>query len=307
MEVPTGFTEVEAHGFYIITRPAYYKLAVSLAERDPERVLSDSARRPEPDRASAGGNGGGMRGRGAHVELPGEGGETLILKKNRRGGLYGRFVGDLHKNDYQAVAEVMLSETAWKKGVPVALLAFAMSAPAAPTGRRAAYRRGYSASIRVPGARSLMEWLESPISSNERRAVLEATAHAVARAHDRGFQHGDLNLGNILVVRSEQREYSAWFVDLAHSTLGGTLRVKPRVENLVRLYRSAEKWLPGIGQRNLVRFMRAYTRGDRVETRRYFEAAARHRTSLFLHRLGWRIGGKRRQADVRPPSAPAGR
>ena len=287
MELPTGFLETTAHGFYIVTRPVYHKLALSIAERDPERVLTEAA----PSGAPA-----PLQGRGPWIELRGEGADTIIFKKQRRGGLYARLRGDIHRDDYRAVSEVFLSETAWKKGVPVALTAFALSGPAGE-GRMASYRRGYCASIKLPGARSLMDWLSSPATTQtERRLVMAAAAQAVGRAHDRGFQHADLNLGNILVVRSEQGDYTGWLIDLAGSRLSGTLRFKPRLENLARLYRSAEKWMPATpgdaGRRRfrqVVFFLRAYTARERGMARRYLEAAGRYRASLLIHRLGWKL------------------
>jgi len=302
VEIPIGFVSAEANGFQIVTRPVYYKLAISIAERDPETLLAQQEGPAEP-----------MRGRGARLELPGEGGETVILKKQRRGGLYGRFFGDIHKSDYHALSEIGLAESAWKKGVPVALLAFAMSAPAGE-GRLAGYRRGYCASIKVPGARNLMEWLGDSGDERERRAVIVCVAHAINRAHNRGLKHGDLNLGNILVVKSEQGEYSAWLIDLAHSTLGGALPLKPRVENLVRLYRSAEKWLPAEGGadarrriREIVRFLRAYTDREPGAVRQYLAEAARHRASLFMHRVSWKARPEARRARQARPRAAADR
>ncbi|HKY33844.1 MAG TPA: lipopolysaccharide kinase InaA family protein [Candidatus Polarisedimenticolia bacterium] len=300
MEVPTGFIEAEANGFFIVTRPVYHKLAVDLAAADPEKVL-----------AGAHAPAGAMEGRGARLELPGEGGDVLILKKQRRGGLYAKLRGDIHRDDYHAVSEVILSETAWKKGVPVALMAFALSAPAG-AGRLASHRRAYSASIKLRGARSLMDWLTDPtVTGSGRRAVLRAAAHAVNRAHDRGFEHGDLNLGNILVVKSEQGDHTGWLIDLAHSKLGGTLRPGPRVRNLVRLYRSAEKWLPAATPqeirrrgRDVVFFLRAYSGREKGQVRRLLAEARRSSASLFLHRLGWKVT---RSAGVRRSSAPAGR
>jgi hypothetical protein len=301
MEVPTGFIEARSNGFYIITRPVYYKTAVALAESDPETALTTAM------------PAGAMQGRGGRLEIPGEEGEILILKKQRRGGLYGRWRGDVHRDDYHAVSEVMLSETAWKKGVPVALLAFALAAPAGE-GRLAAYRRGYCASIKLPGARSLMEWLTTPdLAETERRAVLRAAATAINRAHDRGFYHGDLNLGNVLVVRSQQGEYGGWLIDLAHSLIGGSLRLRPRVKNLVRLYRSSEKWLPPVSEaearrrgREIVRFLHHYAGGDRAAMRTLLGEARRSRLSLMLHRLGWRATGAG-SPRVSRSSAPAGR
>src|SRR5262245_29969843 len=127
--MPTGFVETEAHGFYIITRPAYYRIALEVAQRDPEKLLP--AESPQKTARP-------MQGRGPRIELPGKGGETIILKRQRRGGLYRRLMGDVFRDNYQSVSEIFISETAWKKGVPMALLAFAMSAPAGES-RRATY------------------------------------------------------------------------------------------------------------------------------------------------------------------------
>lgn len=283
MEVPTGFVEAEANGFQIFTRPYYYDEAVSIARRDPETVLAEGARGDSTDALP-------MRGRGRVIELSVGDGETLIFKKKRRGGLYGKLMGDVFKNDWQAASEVALSETAWKKGVPVAQVAFAMWAPAGE-GRLASYRRAYLASIKVPGARSLMEWIEGESTPGELREVLRAAGETVVRAHERGFYHADLNLGNVLISRSEQGEYSAWLIDLNNSQLGRNLRFNRRLDNLMRLYRSAEKWAPAdppVRLRQAARFMRGYAKGDRIEARRYFQAAARYRASLMLHRLSWR-------------------
>ena len=69
----------------------------------------------------------------------------------------------------------------------------------------------------------------------------------------------------------------------------------PRLDNLMRLYRSAEKWLPEPDMRrrfrDVVSFLRDYTSREPGEVRRYLEGAAKHRTSLFLHRLGWKASG----------------
>lgn len=298
MEIPTGFMELHAHGFRIITRPVYHDKAVELARQDPEKLLA-SAAAPGP-----------MQGRGSRLLLPGESGETILIKKNRRGGLYGKLRGDVHRGDNQALAEVIISENAWKKGVPAGLLAFVMSAEAGP-GRLASWRRAYSAAIVVPGARNLMEWLSEPLTTAQRRGVLTAAAESIRRAHDCGLTHGDLTLGNIIVTCSDQGEFNATLIDLTHSSLGRVLVYKSRVANLVRLYRSAQKWLPEADtrrrQREVVRFLRSYTKRERGETRRYLRMASGHRGSLFLHRLSWKAGGGPAGRVRRRSSAPAGR
>ncbi|HEY3176387.1 MAG TPA: lipopolysaccharide kinase InaA family protein [Candidatus Polarisedimenticolia bacterium] len=284
MEIPTGFMETRAHGFYIVTRPVYLKIALDVASRDPETILAGAA---QP---------GAMEGRGPRVELPGEGGESIILKKQLRGGLYRKFRGDTYRSDYHAILEVVVSERAWKKGVPVGQLAFAMAAPEGP-GRLASYRRAYSAAIKVPGALNMMERLSSTSSVPERRAVLTAAAEGIRRAHDRGMEHGDLNLGNILITKSGRGEHGALLIDNGRSELGRVLLFRPRLRNLVRLYRSAQKWLPDPDprrrSREVVLFLRAYANRERGEVRKYLEAAGRYRASLFMHRLAWRTGRTR--------------
>jgi len=268
---------------------------VALAQADPETALA----REEASLAT-----GGMQGRGVRVEIPMEGGETLILKKKRRGGLAARLMGDVYRREYEALAEVMLSELAWKKGVPVAPIAFAMAAPTGE-GRLRSGWRAYEASVKVQGAHSMMEWLSMPLPHARRREILSAAGACVQRAHNRGFQHGDLNLGNILVSCSERGEYGGLLIDLAHSVIGRPLAFNPRVDQLVRLYRSAEKWLPETPARRLADclvFLRAYTAGDRAEVKRLLEAAARHRGSLMLHKLGWKVSGR---GAVRQPRAGA--
>ena len=301
MELPTGFTEVREGKFLIFTRPVYYELAVSIARQDPETLLTRAAH------AQGNGSSGDApdsrkvpSGRGSVVELPAEGGTSLILKKSRRGGLYGRFKGDVHRTDYEATVELFLSETAWKKGVPVALVGFVMAAPAGE-GKLASLRRGYCATIKVEGARSLMDLLAAPMPLAKRRLVIGAAAEAVAKAHNRGFEHGDLNLGNILIVKTDQGDYGGWLIDLGHSTIGGTLRMGPRLRNLMRLYRSAEKWLPPRDEaerrmrgRDVVRFLRAYTGRRPGDVRRHLEGLSRRRASLLLHRIGWKAMGPSR-------------
>src|SRR5262245_30327055 len=110
LETQTGFMQLDAHGFHIVTRPAYHDKAVELARQDPEKLLAQAAP-PGP-----------MQGRGSHLMMPGESGETILLKKQKRGGLYGKLRGDIHKSDREALAEVIITENAWKKGVPVGLL-----------------------------------------------------------------------------------------------------------------------------------------------------------------------------------------
>jgi hypothetical protein len=60
----------------------------------------------------------------------------------------------------------------------------------------------------------------------------------------------------------------------------------------MRLYRSAEKWLPDENlQRRLrhaTRFLRAYTSRDPGQVRRYVGASSRYGMSFFLHRLSWK-------------------
>ncbi|RXN83918.1 3-deoxy-D-manno-octulosonic acid kinase [Achromobacter aloeverae] len=195
-------------------------------------MLYDAARisRPGPDlfdpaaygdRAEAVAAGGRQAAWFVHGEF-GEG----VLRHYRRGGLVAR-ISDrgyfwLGGDRTRSFMEFRLLESLSAQGLPV-------PAPVAA----AYWRRGlnYEAAIiveRLPDVRPLALLLD--------REVWDAAAGAVARLHQAGVWHADLNAYNILI----DGEGKAWIIDFDRGRQRGA-STGARLGNLRRLRRSLEK------------------------------------------------------------------
>ncbi|OZI33874.1 3-deoxy-D-manno-octulosonic acid kinase [Bordetella genomosp. 10] len=149
-----------------------------------------------------------------------------VLRHYRRGGMVAR-VSDrsyvwLGADRTRSFMEFRLLESLSAQGLPV-------PAPVAA----AYWRRGlvYEAAIiveRLPDVRPLALLLD--------REVWDAAAGAVARLHQAGVWHADLNAYNILV----DGEGKAWIIDFDRGRQGGA-SASARAGNLRRLRRSLEK------------------------------------------------------------------
>jgi len=227
-------------------------------------------------------HGAGHGGRGATARLVAGSGPALLLKQLRRGGLAGplwreRFAGTRRLEDNLA-----LPLEAIARGVrtprPVAL--FLLEGP------RGLYR-GWLAQEEIAEAISLSRLVLSGRALSDE--VFSAAVRAVRAMHDRGVEHRDLNLGNLLV---EPASGLVWVVDLDDARLhAGPLPFHLRQRALRRLERSWVKTLvrdsrpadaSGDG------WYRRYAGSDTGLAARLARGRAAGRLWLRLHRLTWR-------------------
>ncbi len=123
-----------------------------------------------------------------------------------------------------------------------------------------------------------------PPSPGELRAVLQV----VRRMHDRGVEHRDLNLGNLLVRRGP--EPRAFVIDLDRARLHRRpLGFRARLRALRRLERSYVKCChPHAASDELCRSIYAeYAAEDAGLARRLERGRQSGRVWVGLHRLGW--------------------
>jgi len=244
-------------------------------------------------------------GRGGILEIATPGGRDVILKVLRKGGLGARARGSFHGRA-RLLAEMGVLAEAVRRGVPCAPVAFGATARM-KDGRLAAVL----ATEKIPEAVTLGEILVEPAasaaSSGDRREALARAGNAVRACHDRGLDHADLNLGNVLVsIRRPPRAPGAWVIDLGVSKLGSPLTPSQRAANLVRLLRSVEKHL-GRDPRRLrdaLAFFRGYVGrggGDaRRDLRRDLVRSIKKRLpAIALHRIGWSLAGRGGRARPR--------
>jgi len=118
---------------------------------------------------------------------------------------------------------------------------------------------------------------------------LDAVLRLVRTMHERGLEHRDLNLGNLLLRRSG--EPAAWVVDLDGARLHlGPLPFTTRQRALRRLERSYVKTCHPRPAGDSVRrsIYTSYAAGDSALERRLARGRRAGRVWIQLHRLGWR-------------------
>lgn len=170
----------------------------------------------------------GGAGRGAHGRWsPGGGRPDMFLKAFRRGGAVARF-GDRFAGPDRFVATLRATSDAVARGV------------ATPRPRALWFERRGLANWRGFLA---LDWLDGEtwghaLAHRPEAAVacVPSLAACVARMHDAGVFHADLNVDNLMLDGDAVR-----VLDLDRARVGAPLADRPRAENLARLERSYGK------------------------------------------------------------------
>jgi len=187
-------------------------LARRVRETDPESLSG-------PPLEGAGG-----RGAISRVEI---GGRPFLLKRERRGGMAGRFLPDLYRDLRPFARE-------WEVARRLAALDLTPPLAARWFVPRAGGFRVWTLLVPAEGARSLLDLLREEGLTRE---PLEEAGGLVGRLHGFGLLHGDLNAGNLIRIPE-----GVWrILDLRHSGLYPALPGEARRANLLRLARSLHK------------------------------------------------------------------
>jgi RIO-like serine/threonine protein kinase len=110
----------------------------------------------------------------------------------------------------------------------------------------------------------------------------------VRALHDAGVEHADLNIKNVLVTRAGK----GVVIDLDQGALRDPFSDEARRANLVRLLRSAIKLHVRKGaleKRDPLRFLRAYSRGEKALRSRAREWGREALPWIRLRSLVWRV------------------
>jgi 3-deoxy-D-manno-octulosonic acid kinase len=244
--------------------------------RHAERILALGLQRPEAWPAP-GGDAPAGAGRGATAVLPLGPRGSLRLKQLRRGGCLGSLWGQRFAGPGRLLRNLTLPVEAALRGIdtpsPVALLV-AVAGPG--------LYRGWLAVENVPDATDLLAALRSaaPPSSAE----LACAMRAVRRMHDRGLEHRDLNLGNVLLRRGGPP--GALVIDLDAARLrAGPLGFRARQRALRRLERSHVK--AGLDPSRADDYYALYAGDDADLSARLQRGRRAGRAWIHLHGLAW--------------------
>lgn len=178
-------------------------------------------------------------GRAAHPVVTLPGGERIVVRGYRRGGMMRHFNRQRYFLGHRAMAELRATERARRGGVRVPEVVAAIERPGAV---------GYTAALAtrlIANATELSRYtFRDPL---DELAVLHEAGAQVARMHESGVAHPDLNLHNLLIVAGAN-DPMVYLLDFDGAlVLDDPVPARRRRRDLRRLGRSARKLRAPIG------------------------------------------------------------
>ncbi|HHT9119235.1 MAG TPA: lipopolysaccharide kinase InaA family protein [Candidatus Hypogeohydataceae bacterium YC41] len=243
-----------------------------------------------------------VKGRGQYPCVVLENGKTVIMRRVRHGGLWGKIAGGVLWGVGRPVRELINAKECLERGVPTAeivgiRLERVLGGFGTFLGVALPLFRAEVFSKEIPATIDLLGLLTSPQEFHQhKRAIIRAVAMAVRAMHEVGLYHNDLHLKNILITMpSLGRPFKAFVIDLDKSSLHERLLLSQKIKNLLRLDRSIEKFM-AVGAycntplllRDKLRFLRDYMGSD-PSAAAWKELARRLNPRYTFHRLWWKI------------------
>jgi 3-deoxy-D-manno-octulosonic acid kinase len=152
-----------------------------------------------------------------------------VLRRFRRGGFISNFLSEGYLLENRPRQEFDMHRRIYALGLPVP----------EPLGvawlRRGPWYMGAIATRRLNGE-SLDGWLQGKHSAAERTRFLRGVGETIARFHDAGVYHADLNVRNILLSSGK-----TYLIDFDRARLWDALTETLRSRSMLRLKRSFEK------------------------------------------------------------------
>jgi tRNA A-37 threonylcarbamoyl transferase component Bud32 len=119
--------------------------------------------------------------------------------------------------------------------------------------------KSYLFTEEIVGSVSLLELMDAQehqtLSRAELNKVVEALAATVARAHEKGVYHGDLNASHLLLRNWKDQSPQIYLIDFENTRIRNTVGREERTRDIGRLERSASYFLP---VRERLRFLKYY-------------------------------------------------
>jgi tRNA A-37 threonylcarbamoyl transferase component Bud32 len=169
----------------------------------------------------------------------------LVVRQHVHGGFFGRILGRyrcLFLNPKQAVNELQITLHVLKHGINTVR-------PAAIRIEKkwALLHRIHYVTELIPQAHNLLEICQDVscgrlhISPSQKKTIAVQIGKAIARLHDAGVYHTDLNLKNIM-IKAITSSPSVYIIDFKKAKLKDQIKRTEGYANLKRLDRSIRKW-----------------------------------------------------------------
>jgi hypothetical protein len=223
--IPKGYARFHAGGAHVIAHESCVEWAKTVL---PDQTLYTWAASQE-DRRELGG-----RLPAYSVLIPGQD-RRVVVRHSHHGGLLGRLQGDLFLPPTRAPYELLVSHLLAGLGVRTPLVVAIAVYPA-----RRILRRSDVVSLELPG-RDLGQALRDEPDPDVRRGWLDSIAALIRSLTSVGAWHPDLNVGNVLLVESDQGAWDAYVLDIDRLQFAPPSDPTVRDANLDRLERSLRK------------------------------------------------------------------
>lgn len=284
--IPPGYGVVRQGKTTVVLKESCRDVLLRMGITEPARMCSGAACAPEQ-----------YRGRAAvrRLDFPGEGNGGIVIRQYRRGGKVQRFVSLLYWGASRPLQELWVSTQAQARGVATAEIIAACHLEVFGS-----LHRGYLVSREIPAGQDLADYLVSlphPLPRGrllQKRKAIEKLGTLVRAMHDAGIWHADLNLKNLVLEGGDAEAGRGYVIDFDKSKVYASLPERKRINNLLRLNRSAEKFKAkglAITRTDVLRFLRAYYQNPPDFKSIVQDLARRSQHHLFFHELGRRIFG----------------
>lgn len=161
--------------------------------------------------------------------------KTLVLRHYRRGGLIAKLIQDQYfytsLTQSRPWQEFELTKTLFQQGLPVP------RPLAAHIERQGLFYRADLLTERLPNAKPFAEYLDSNNQQKNSDQLWQNVGETIARFHQAGLNHFDLNANNILLDHSGQ----VWLIDFDRCHFSNSSETQWKEANIQRLQRSILK------------------------------------------------------------------
>jgi 3-deoxy-D-manno-octulosonic acid kinase len=277
ISIPPSFSLIQRGKVFLLLNEKYKDFLLQEGIEDTETFLQRNRQTSKY-----------LSGRTLHPSIPIKIGERLVIRRYSHGGLLRTLTRNLYLFGSRSFRELALTEEIRSCGISTIPSIGAIH-------RRIffPFYQAYFLSVEVPRAMDLIQYfngMEAPPSReniSSKRKTIRSAGLLIREFHQAGFFHGDLQLKNILVAGD-----LLFLIDFDRSYRKSILSARERMQNLLRLNRSAEKWrclgLP-ITRTDRWRFFLAYA-GDDKKIRKTMGKTLRSYSLRFLfHRIGWAV------------------
>jgi len=241
----------------------------------------------------------GGRGRNPVVKI--KGGE-VVVRTYRRGGPVRFFLPDIFADARRPLDELVITEKGRQSGAPLPeILGLQIRWVLPPLFRARIISR------KIPDAITLEEFIVSVLANyrtgkaglyDKKRCLIKSLSQSTGKLHQAGIFHNDLNIRNILVRQDQDDKIDAYIIDLDKSICRKGLALDERVNNLIRLNRSFDRFLfrnQSAGLSGIISssdrlfLLEEYLREDRISNKEKRSIIKQCLRQSALHKWWWGI------------------